>query len=228
MDSNLEQLVEKSVKVRDNIARTLTKNFPIEKDLADFLAMGVVNEAIGDDALARYGRHKNELALVKDREEARITWEYRKRAAKTIGLTGTSIIFALVILFYSVTGIYSCATASPYPRVYKPMPEHARFADVERSSWRGDVVSGLNSTNNLCVEEKHPISRDGRIGEAITCVHRNRVESLNQAMQRAVDTDFNGVVWNEANGNGEMWSVTRNNYRFVITATKDENYLDKE
>ena len=35
------------------------------------------------------------------------------------------------------------------------------------------------------------------------------------------------LVQDEPNGNGEVWTITRNNYRFIITATKDENFIDR-
>lgn len=136
------------------------------------------------------------------------------------------VILGLFLLGWAVMGIHSCATASPYPRTYNPLPEHARFADAERSSWRGDQVHGLSDMSNLCVVNYGTTDgRGGGEGSGTTCIHRNKVESINKAMQKAVETDFNGVVWNEPNGNGEVWTVVRNNYRFVITATDDEAFL---
>lgn len=227
METKLDELVDKSVKVRDSLSRTLVKNFPIEKDYADFLAMDVVNQAIGVDALERYNREKE---LEKERKER----EARSQARKAMVGSVLGVIFGgvlpamlvIVIIGWAVMGIHSCATKSPYPRLYKPIPEHARFVDTERSSWKGDQVYGLSDANNLCVTGFGTDGRGGLKGASETCIHRNKVESLNQAMQRAVETNADGVIWNEPNGNGEVWSVARNNYRFVITATDDESFIE--
>lgn len=48
---------------------------------------------------------------------------------------------------------------------------------------------------------------------------------LDVYLDKAVKEDINGVVWEEPNGNGEVWTIVRNNYRFVVTANKDENFI---
>lgn len=234
MENNLEQLVEKSTKVRETISRALVRNFPVEQDFADFLAMDIVNQAIGVDALERYNQSK--LLEKKKREEEELERQRLRRREERIdtfksilGWTFKGVlpsILGLCLLAWGVTAMYSSATKSPYPRTYKAIPEHARFADTDRSSWRGDQVYGLSDQTNLClVNYGTTDGRGGGEGSATTCIHRNKLQSLNTALENAVKTDTNGVIWNEPNGNGEVWEVTRNNYRFVITATKDETFL---
>lgn len=224
MESNLEQLVEKSTKVRESLSRTLMKNFPIERDFADFLAMDVVNQAIGVDTLERYNESKR-LEKVKQQQELK-----EKQLRNVLGITFKGVIPSIIVLclaVWAVMGIHSCATALPYPRTYDPIPEQARFVDTDRSSWRGDQVHGLSDANNLCLAKHNTTNgKGGGEGSSKTCIHRNKAESLNKALEQAVNTDFNGVVWNEPNSNGEVWEVSRNNYRFVIIATRDESFLD--
>jgi hypothetical protein len=234
MESELERLIAKQTKVRDEISKVLLKNFPLEKELADFLAMDVTTQAIGEEAIERYNG-KKELER-KKAEAERIArekqewWDDKKEDLKHYtGITFKGIlpsILGIALIGFIIFNVHGCMTALPYPRTYSVIPEHARFVDTERSSWKGDVVVGLHDESNLCVRAHGVRDRYGMIGGAKTCIHRNRLDSLNQALDNAVKNDINGVIWNEPNGNGEVWEVHRNNYRFVITAKHDENFME--
>lgn len=234
METNLEQLIEKSTKTRESISHILTKNFPVEKDFADFLAMDIVNQAIGVDALERYNEAKlkdkkrkedEEAERIRKRDRADRIWKL-KYYAKNTGKYVLPSVVGLCLAVWAVTGVYSCATASPYPRTYLPLPEQVRFEDVAKG-YKDKSVVGLSDDSNLCIQNYNYSRGTQPIRQAPACVHPNRLVSLNQALQKAVDEDFNGVVWNEPNGNGEIWTIVRNNYRFIITATKDENFIDR-
>lgn len=233
MESELEKLIAKQTKVRDEVSKILLKNFPLERELADFLAMDVTTQAIGEEAIERYNEKKalerkkaEEEQAERDRKRNR---EYRiARIKNGLNITFVQVIpsiLGVALLGFFIFNIYGCATAPPYPRTYDAIPEHARFVDIDRSSWKGDTVVGLHDESNLCIRGHGVRNRYGMIGGSETCIHRNRVDSLNQALDNAVKTDANGLIWNEPNGNGEVWEVYRNNYRFVITAKNDENFM---
>lgn len=213
----LEKEIEKSVKTRERISKILADNFLLEEDLAALIAEDAVNQAIGTDKIHVYTKLKR-----RQRVKSALLSSVKATGKAVAYLIPLSIGF--LVLFYIVTGMYACATAPDYPRTYTPLPESAKFVDTARNDWKGDKVYGLNNDNNLCVAYYGIQGNGGERGSAKTCIHRNKVQGLNSAMEKAVAEDFNGVVWNEANGNGEIWTVERNNYRFVITANEDPNF----
>jgi hypothetical protein len=226
--SLLEKEIEKSVKVRERIAKIIVDNYPIERDFADVIALDTVNQAIGTDRLEEYNAEKQRLARIKQAQlENEQFWARVKTFFRGLGIgVGGLIPLSLVLwfLFWAVTGMYACATAPEQPYTHKAIPEQARFVDEARSTWTGNQVYGLHNDNNLCLTDFSPQKVNQPVGSGIYCIHKSKAESLNKAMDKAVAEDFNGVVWNEPNGNGTIWTVERNNYRFVVTSINDPEY----
>lgn len=226
MDKSLEKIVAKSTKARERISNILEKDFEIPAELADVIALQATNQALGSEAVEEYEAFK----LKQKQEKASIdrVKNIKAIAAGTGIISGVSLaaFIVVVILYNIVLGIYGCATApEEFKTAYRPIPEHVRFVDAERSDWDGTSVYGLNDYNNLCLfGESFRATEHAESGSGANCIHRNKVASLNEAMDRAVKEDFNGVLWNEPNGNGKIWVVERNNYRFVIKHITDPNY----
>ena len=101
------------------------------------------------------------------------------------------------------------APSPEYPKTYRAVQEDVRFIDEVIQ------VSSDVKKNKLCMTN----DLNGR-----SCMHIKKFNEANQAMDNAVKENKEGVIWQGANGNGEVWTIERNNYRFIITAQKDENY----
>ena len=234
MESNLEQLIEKSTKARESVARTLLKNFPIEEDFANFLAMDVVNQAIGVDALERYNESKRLEAQRKEEKELERRRQIKRQGRlatlrSVLGVTLKGVVpsvLALLLVVWAISGMYSCATKSPYPRTYTPFTETVRFADEKRTGFQDKSVDGLDDDSLLCIRGFAYYIQGNVNDQTAGCIHRNKLSALNNALDKAVKEDINGVVWEEPNGNGEVWTIVRNNYRFVVTANRDENFIE--
>lgn len=235
-DTLLEQLTEKTVRSRTTISKLLVKEFPLDEDVADFIAMEAVNKALGLEVLREYKRQTR----------AKRTREFLgKHVPTTLRFVGILLLVCVASygLFWIGSGIYGWATASPYPRVYTPIPEVVRFRDYRNrdgyifrnetlpvgvpeeyraTMWKAsEKREGLSDNSQLCATQG---SESSNFGNQPYCIHRNLLTKLNDTLDRAVSENVNGVVWNEPNGNGEWWIIERNNYRFVITALEDDTY----
>lgn len=218
----LEDLVRQSLKVRQDLAKILIRNYDTDAELADIIALDAVNQAIGTDRLEELKKQKAQEAKRRQREQK---WYKFQEAFWEWGVV-VLIGFVFVVVFLGVLSIpiYNYATTPTYPRVYQPIEQNVRFSTATQTSFMDGTVEGLSPLSNLCVRGYVTSRDDLKNSNSKTCIHLNKVESLNQALDKAVAEDFNGVVWNEPNGKGEVWTVERNNYRFVITANEDTNY----
>src|SRR5574343_409159 len=191
MESNLEQLIQKSTSARESISRILLKNFPIEQEFADFLSMDIVNQAIGVDAVERYNEAKRAAKKLKEEEWERkcrqAKWDERKDSILNVARIGLTRVFPaillLIVIGWTATGVHSCISKSPYPRTYDALLESTRFADVERGGWHSASVKGLNDSSNLCIDGWDSWGRYGLRGNAPTCINRKKVDDLNNALQ---------------------------------------------
>jgi hypothetical protein len=235
----LEKEIEKSVKVRGQIADILAQNYPIEKEYADIIALDAANQAVGEDKITKYYKDKEAKEFKARYLQARreLIQSIKDKAWYTVSKIIPSTIGAslLVLIVFSIGScLFSVATAPTYPRTYKPLPETIRFENARSTSYRNEELSKkvplvmeneLNDYNHLCIKSDKGISKNHDYDALVPiCVNPNKVGSLNAALDKAVKEDINGVVWNEPNGNGEVWTVERNNWRFIITATEDSNY----
>lgn len=238
----LEKEIKKSVKVRESITKILLDNYPIEKDFAAIIALDTTNAAIGTDRLEKYNAEKALATKQAEDSYKKLRRKEKIKDATIIAISrvipmGIGICLFLYIVFSIGSCVYGVATAPVYPRTYKPVPETVRFESV-RSTTFTDEYKGLNekmplvdanelsTLNHLCMHDNIGSYREGAfiLDKAPSCINVKKAESLNAALDKAVKEDINGVIWNEPNGNGEVWTVERNNWRFIITATKDENY----
>jgi len=208
----LEQLIQKEIKSRQDITEILIRDFGISNDLGDLIAMDAVAQAVGPDRIKE----------LKDKERKQIRKVFITRTAKKVGLV-LGVMLGIVLVGYVSLLAYRFSNKPDYPRTYESIPEVTRFEFRERA-WMEDYRLGISDTNFACVKNFTSKKYSDGDGLAKTCVNPAKLPSLNKAMDDAVFNNTDGVIWNEANGNGELWTVEHNNYRFIITATEDPNY----
>lgn len=115
---------------------------------------------------------------------------------------------------------------------YYETSEHNRNRDKCRET---DEYAALGQQIDLCVYEMtttevgdyfNDLNGNDLSQLPSYCLHPNKTNEVNIALQNSVDLDKSGIIWKGANGNGEIWTIERNNYRFVITAEADPNFKD--
>lgn len=209
MEQELEKLIQKQENTAKSIASILTKNFPIEKDLAMYIANDAVVQTIG---LKQVEGYKNQQF-----------WKWIKESLPLVGrITAwvSGIIIALGFIIGCGMFIHSCANAPELPIKYSPVGETARFS-LGKQTDEIRAPKGLSETTFQCLTGYGTSFPDSK---QKGCIHSKKLASLNAAMDKALAEDINGVIWNEPTGDGEVWTVERNNYRFVITGQPDPNY----
>lgn len=225
MDSQLEKLEKKLVTTRINLAKVLVEDLDIDKDVADMVAFDATNQALGDEALAKLEAKKALIAREqKERQEILERTQRRNRLKyKTVEFfKGLGIVLGVLIVLGGIGfGIYSIPSPHSYPRTYQALPERARFAVGDELEDYDEL--NLGSSNNLCVEGRS--EPDERLGRK-ACVHPNKLNEINNALETAVQNNNEGTIYSSSNGNGEIWTIDRNNYRFIITADKDPNFKE--
>jgi hypothetical protein len=208
MNSKLDKKANNLESARSKVASVLIKELGTDETVAFSIADYATTLAFHEEA-PKVPKKKEPILPV--------VLHYAGRAYRRVRI----FLLIAVIAFTVIFGGYKFFTSSVF--------DHYPRNEVRVETWRPVPGDYTKSWNNYDWDKLASL-QDGACFERqvwglnevpFACLHNSLIPRVNAALDKAVNENIEGEIWRGSNGNGEIWTIERRDFRFIIKRIDD-------